>query len=170
LVGAIGRSNCSGQREISFLFEPKYLYSRARYIPPKTSQSLLNPDQTVWVFRNWKRHCYSIMQGGLLCASAREVVLGEVEFIVRNSGRERMLATGRKTVHAFAVAKLIERVHPHAVEQLIVRDGRALIYDANRFETFVNAESLEPITSAQILHLHASGAIYQAWPPSALAA
>ena len=58
--------------------------------------TMIDTTKPVRVFRNWKRGCYSIMQGGLVKASARAIRLHDVEFLVRESGRARMLRTNVK--------------------------------------------------------------------------
>lgn len=68
---------------------------------------LLDYSKPVKVYRNlnarhsWNR--YSIQQGGLVVAHADTIVLCDVSFVVNEAGRQRVLRTQRKNVHAFAV-------------------------------------------------------------------
>ena len=71
---------------------------------------MIDSSKPVRVFRNWKRGCYSVMQGGLVKASARAIRLRDVEFLVRATGRERMLKLQRKNVHAVGRGHMVNAV------------------------------------------------------------
>ena len=74
---------------------------------------MIDYDKPVRVFKNLTHGCYSILQNGKLKASARQVLLRDVEFKVRESGRQRMIREQRRNVHAFAVGHLVDYVHPN---------------------------------------------------------
>ncbi|MEM7250474.1 MAG: hypothetical protein AAF493_03575 [Pseudomonadota bacterium] len=131
---------------------------------------MIDVAKPVRVFRNWKHDCYSLMQGGLVRASASAVVMSQVQFVVRESGRQRMIARGSKTVHAYAVGYLQDHVHPEEQRALATIDGRALIYNGWRFEHFVDAESHAPVYEAERVLLGPDGVIYQSATLSAEAA
>lgn len=64
-----------------------------------------------YVYRNLMRRdgvWYSIMQRGVVVGHAREILLADVRFVVREGGRQRVLETGRKNVHAFAVGEIVD--------------------------------------------------------------
>ncbi len=66
----------------------------------------LKPGQTVKVYRNLNRPdgpWYSVMQGGRVIGHAKELHLAHVRFEVSEAGRQRVLATKRKNVHAFVL-------------------------------------------------------------------
>lgn len=121
---------------------------------------MIDPDRPVRVFRNWKHHCYSIMQGGVVRASARQVLLADVQFVVRESGRQRMIAEQRKNVHAYAVGRLVDHVHPHDTRDLQRLDGRPLTYDAYRDASFVDADDGSAVWQADSVLLHERGVTY----------
>lgn len=100
------------------------------------------------------------MQDGVLHASAREVLLADVEFLVRPSGRARMLREGRKNVHAYAVGRLVDWVHPDEARATEGLQGRGVFYDAHRFESFVDADSHQPVFQASDVRLHERGVTY----------
>lgn len=56
------------------------------------------------VYRNLNKSgvWYSIRQDGRVIAHAQTVVLINVKFVVGEAGRQRVLKTGRRNVHAFA--------------------------------------------------------------------
>ncbi len=132
-------------------------------------RAILNPDvlrqvidqtKPVRVFKNWKLGCYNIMQDGKLLASARQVRLSGVEFLVRESGRKRMLERGRRNVHAYAVGRLVDFVHPEEPRELGRMAGRGIVYHPYRFACFVDDETQNPITCADFAHFDESGVVY----------
>ena len=131
---------------------------------------MIDTSKPVRVFRNWKRGCYSIMQGGLVKASARSVRLHDVEFLVRSQGRARMLREQRKNVHAYAIGHLQDFVQAGGDRVMASLDGRSFLYDAYRFETFVDAEDLSPLLVASVVQFDDHGASYIAAPTFAKAA
>ncbi len=131
---------------------------------------MIDTSKPVRVFRNWKRGCYSIMQGGLVRASACSIRLRDVEFLVRAQGRERMLRLQRKNVHAYAIG-YIEDLVPVGDERIMASlDGRGIMYDAYRFDTFVDAEHLTPVLTASSVQFDDDGAAYLEAPKLAQAA
>lgn len=62
----------------------------------------------VWVYRNLRhgrksQPLYSVMQNGKVIKRVHRIMLRDVRFVVRESGRQRVLREKRKNVHAFAV-------------------------------------------------------------------
>lgn len=123
---------------------------------------MIDRTRPVRVFKNWQRGCYSIMQGGVVRASAREVRLHTVEFLVRASGRARMLKLKRRNVHAYAVGLLDDFVHPDQSQALPALDGRVAFYDPYRFDAFVDQQTLQPVFVAEQALLTDRGLIYLA--------
>ena len=101
------------------------------------------------------------MQDGVLHASARQVRLSDVEFRVRESGRQRMLRERRKNVHAYAVGHLVDWVHPDDTRDLATLDGRQVLYDAYRFPTFVDRDSHAPVLGSEDVRLDERGVTYR---------
>lgn len=130
-------------------------------VEDRDSPVTIDPNRPVRVFRNWKRDCWSILQDGVLRASAREVLLADVEFLVRPSGRARMLREGRKNIHAYAVGRLVDWVHPDDGRILSAPAGRSVFYDARRFASFVDGETHAPVHRAAVVHLHDGGVRYR---------
>lgn len=121
---------------------------------------MVDRSRPVRVFRNWKHNCYTIMQDGRACASAAQVRLAKIEFLVRQSGRERMLRGLPKNVHAYAVGYLVDHVHPAGERRLEPLSGRSVIYDPFRFNSFVDGDTHAAVTSAAHLQLDEHGAVY----------
>ena len=121
---------------------------------------MIDYDRPVRVFKNWKLGCYNIMQSGRLLASARQVRLTGVEFLVRESGRQRMLERGRRNVHAYAVGRLVDYVHTGESRSLERIPGRPVSYDPHACGSFVDDETQDPVAAAEIAHFDESGVVY----------
>ncbi len=121
---------------------------------------MIDAQRPVRVFRNWKRGCYSIMQDGRIHASASQVRLGDVQFVVRESGRQRMLREQSRNVHAYAVGVLVDYVHPDEDRRLAGLGGRAVHYDPRRCAAFVDSQTLAPVTVAESALLDEGGVTY----------
>lgn len=122
---------------------------------------MIDHDHRVHVFRNWKHNCYSIMQHGVVVASARQVRLGDVEFRVRETGRERMLKREKKNLHAYAIGRLLDFVHPTQDRDLESVEGRSVFYDPYRFAYFADRETQVLVPGADIVQLDERGVIYK---------
>lgn len=123
---------------------------------------MIDQDKPVRVFKNWKHGCYSIMQNGIVRASARQVRLTDVEFRVRESGRQRMVREQRRNIHAFAVGRLCDYVHPSETRALEDLGGRGVFYNPYQFDSFVDRETEAPVTAASIAQFDERGVIYKA--------
>ena len=121
---------------------------------------MIDHNKPVRVFKNWKLGCYNIMQSGKLLASAKQVRLSGVEFLVRSTGRKRMLESGRRNVHAYAVGQLVDYVHPKDPRTLDKIEGRGVSYHPYRYAWFVDNETQAPVTGAQVVQFEESGAVY----------
>jgi hypothetical protein len=121
---------------------------------------VLNLDKTVRVFRNLKYDCYTVMQRGRVVASARGVVLRDVELLVRESGRQRMIRERKRNVHAYAVGFLAGWIHADDEQPIEPYAGRAAFYDPYRFDTFVDVETLTPLARVSWLQLDDLGMVY----------
>ena len=121
---------------------------------------MIDLDKPVRVFRNLTHGCYSILQNGKLKASARQVLLSDVEFTVRESGRQRMLKENTRNVHAFAVGQLIDYVHAQDSRELELIVGRTVTYNPRQRGVFYDEQTLAPVTSAEVVHLGEEGVLY----------
>lgn len=72
----------------------------------------------VRIYRNLHKQCYSVQRKvegrWLVCWHAKTVILTGATFIVNQKGRERVLSTGHKNVHAYIygehVASMVDGV------------------------------------------------------------
>lgn len=61
----------------------------------------LTKDIPVEVYRNLHRGGYSVRQNGRVIGHTNELILMDAEFVVQEGGRQRVLRTGVKNVHAW---------------------------------------------------------------------
>ena len=55
----------------------------------------------VEVYKNLRKQCFSIRQKGKVIGYALVLAMSNVEFVVQQGGRKRVLESGQKNVHAF---------------------------------------------------------------------
>lgn len=107
----------------------------------------------VFVYRNLRRNCFSVKalsgpEKGLVIAHRTNVWLKDVTFKVGKSGRERVLKTYQKNVHAGVVGTLL-------TEQPIVAvlDTGEAHYSPYDTDCFINKNTKAPLTSADYVNL-----------------
>ena len=124
---------------------------------------VVNPSRRTYVYRNLRRNCLSLMQQQLVVGHAQAVILTDVEFRVRPSGRQKVLEQKQKNVHAFAVGKLSVVSNQLLAEELFfasLRNGASPLttehcklitvsYNPYRFGYFFNVETLEPVITGK---------------------
>ena len=81
-----------------------------------------------------------------------------MEFLVRAPGRERMLRLRCKNVHAYAIGHLEDFVQTGDERVMVPLGGRASLYDAYRFETFVDMLDHTPLLAAGRVQFDDDGA------------
>ena len=121
---------------------------------------MIDYSKPVRVFVNPKRGCYSIMQDGRVKASAKQIRLRDAAFLVRESGRQRMLRENRRTVHAYVVGELIEFRHPGDDASLKRLAGRNARYNPYRYASFVDRDTEAPLSAAALVQLDETGVTY----------
>lgn len=96
----------------------------------------------VRVYYNLHKHCYSVQNTstGKIIAHVNKICLKDASFVVRASGREKVLKERRKNVHAFVVGiwqkssckKLNKRVryNPYIRGEFFTED-EAAVHEAN---------------------------------------
>ena len=99
----------------------------------------------VAVYWNLHKDCFSVQSReranyGLVVQHADEIVLQNVLPTVRERGRQRVLAEGRKNVHAFLVGEIVQEVgptrgrpkrlryNPHEMAAFQTETGEGVIY------------------------------------------
>lgn len=100
----------------------------------------------VQVYRNLHRACWSIRQDGLVKAYADVIHLTDTDFVVRDKGRERVLKSRTKEVHAW----LKGYIHPKPNSIRAFGDERwnRVTYNPYENQQFTLVKGSKPITKA----------------------
>ena len=115
----------------------------------------ISKHQLVKVYRNLNRPgvTYSIMDArtGLILGHSESVLLSGATFKVSEAGRQQVLRTGHKTVHAFVQGRY------EGTEQARVAMHDQVRYDPRKYKTFVRLPDLSPIHHARVAHVGEKG-------------
>jgi hypothetical protein len=97
---------------------------------------------------------YSVRQDGKVVAHAEFVKLREATFVVREAGRQRVLMTGRKNVHAWVRGYL----EPATSEWFAERGASRAKYNPREMSVFcTNTQMPLPVRRAARVHLDREG-------------
>jgi hypothetical protein len=96
----------------------------------------------VYVYWNLHRDLYSIREGNRVRRHTDHVHLQDVTFCVGEGGRQRVLATGQKNVHAGLRGEECSGISPR------IRGWRRISYDPYKFDHFVTVKDERPILHA----------------------
>ena len=99
------------------------------------------------VYFNLHKKCLSVQYKGLVVAHLDEIALSEVEFKVSEAGRQRVLKTKRKNVHAFLIGFVSDFRLFRGLE------GFPVSYNPYRYSSFVHRENETPVYSAGPVHV-----------------
>ena len=124
---------------------------------------------------NAKRFSIRALEGphkGRVIAHALDVVIDRPDFRVSEAGRQRVLSSGRKNVHAGIVGE-VQSIHiseerykstlPKSLNQTqadrVRKGGFRVVYDLRKHKTFMRIDHLGnrvPITNANQVYCHAN--------------
>jgi len=130
----------------------------------------------VEVYRNLRKNCWSVRNNtpGRVLWHCNEVVLKDVDLVVRPAGRAKVLQEQRKNVHAFAKGEILYTsvrnnttnymysMFPDFSTNVYGEKFMQILYDPYQYASFVIAESKEPIFKADVVHLNNKGEVYVA--------
>jgi hypothetical protein len=103
----------------------------------------------VMVYYNLHKHTFSIQYKGLVIAHADYVKLKNVEFRVRQGGKEKVRAEMSKNVHAFVIGDLVEFIAYPATDLPSASSSKSITYDPYKYDTFVYRDTEEPVMNAR---------------------
>jgi len=128
----------------------------------------------VRIYWNLHKACWSVQDYATrrVIGHATQVMVRDALFRVYDSGRERVLAEGKKNVHAFVVGELVGALWCGVADAITASgyhwtpdckalrltanaEGQGVTYNPRRFETFV--------TVADELPIHTAKAVYLTW-------
>lgn len=118
----------------------------------------IDTDKPVEVYRNLHKKLWSIRQDGKVCGHARQVYLKDAEFIVSESGRQRVIEEKRKNVHAYVKGYLTDVWAVRELEQRTCTPDECLPYQVATYNPylyakFVDKSSKQPIISAEFVDM-----------------
>lgn len=104
--------------------------------------SSIKPNQKCKVYFNLHKQCLSIQQNGIVVAHVEEISLTNVSFLVNKKGREKVVRTKSKFVHAFVSGYIsteekeefesIVKYNPYKADHFYYQDSLLPIYQADK--------------------------------------
>ncbi len=117
-------------------------------IPYKNRQ--LDPNRPVYVYRNLHKNCFSIRQRGIIVGHVDSLSLRNCSFIVNERGRQKVIKTHQKNVHAFVKGTL--NMDTTNLEEPVY-------YSPYHFSYFYRSKNAIPVCQAPLVNLR-NGRIY----------
>lgn len=99
----------------------------------------------VMVYYNLHKHTFSVSYGGKVIMHADFVKLKDVEFRVRQGGKEKVRDEKRKNVHAFVIGDLVDFCEFPCKSILPPDDGLIVTYNPYINDSFIIKDTEEPI-------------------------
>lgn len=95
--------------------------------------------QRVRVYWNLHKHTFSIQdtQSGLVIGHSKHVEIDDASFVVRQGGRQKVLETRRKNVHAFVVGTLLSATEEAQRDGGSLTELTELTYNPYKYDSFV---------------------------------
>jgi hypothetical protein len=103
----------------------------------------------VMVYYNLHKHTFSVSYMGKVILHADFVKLKDVEFRVRQGGKQKVRDEKRKNVHAFVIGDLEDYCEYPCSEIPTPPASEIVTYDPYRFDSFVVKTTDEPIYDAK---------------------
>jgi len=104
--------------------------------------------ERVKVYYNLHKHTFSVQKNGLVVLHADYIKLEDVEFKVRQGGREKVRQEKSKNVHAFVNGTLIDFCQYPCDDIPEEPVGDIITYNPYKYDTFVYRETEEPVIYA----------------------
>ena len=98
----------------------------------------------VEVYYNLHKHVFSVRHKGRVIAHTNAIQIKNAEYVVRKSGRQRVLKEGRKNVHAFVRGDMLEH-EGGAFDMSFSVLGDRVTYNPYKYKSFVYKDSEKPI-------------------------
>lgn len=107
----------------------------------------------VEVYFNLHKHTFSVRdcKTGRVFAHSNYVTIRDPKFVVRQSGRNKVLQERKKNVHAFVRGEL-EDLLCRGLDDLVetVTQGKPVTYNPYKYASFVYADTEQPIDKARM--------------------
>lgn len=102
----------------------------------------------VMAYYNLHKKTFSVTYQGRVIFYADYIKLRNVEFRVREGGKEKVRQEMRKNVHAFVIGDLIDYCEYPCENMPSETNDRVITYNPYKYDTFVNKETEEPVYNA----------------------
>jgi hypothetical protein len=103
----------------------------------------------VMVYYNLHKQTFSVTYDGKVILHADYVKLGDVEFRVRQGGKERVRQDKSKNVHAFVIGTLLDYCEYPCDNIPSSPSGKIVTYNPYKHNSFVYKGSEEPVYNAK---------------------
>ena len=103
----------------------------------------------VYVYFNLHKKCWSVRQAGKVVMHANRLCLKDVRYLVAEGGRNKVLQSGVKNVHAGLSGYLVKTV-PNIPEV-----SYDVTYNPFKYNSFVSVEKKRPIQHSDYAYLEA---------------
>ena len=106
-------------------------------------------DKKVMVYYNLHKHTFSVTYDNKVIMHADYVKLGNVEFRVRQGGKERVRQDNSKNVHAFVIGTLLDYCEYPCDDIPLSPSGKIVTYNPYKHNSFVYKGSEKPVYNAK---------------------
>lgn len=135
----------------------EYLFEHCREDDEESMRLSINESQfnnmflgkKVMVYYNLHKHTFSISYQGKVILHADYVKLEDVEFRVRQGGKEKVRNQKSKNVHAFVIGTLVEYCEYPCFELPEPPNDYVVTYNPYKYDSFINKDTKEPIYFAK---------------------
>lgn len=103
----------------------------------------------VMVYYNLHKHTFSVKLNDRVILHADYVKLGNVEFRVRQGGKEKVRSEKQKNVHAFVIGDLLDYCEFPCENIPNEPTDKVVTYNPYKYDSFVYKDSEEPIYNAK---------------------
>jgi hypothetical protein len=107
----------------------------------------------VMVYYNLHKHTFSVRSNNRVVIHADYVKLVDVEFKVRQGGRDKVLKDKQKNVHSFVIGVLVDYCS-HPCEDMPKEPNKNIVtYNPYKYNSFVMKDTEEPIYQAGVVKM-----------------
>ena len=107
----------------------------------------------VMVYYNLHKHTFSVKNKKRVILHADYVKLGDVEFRVREGGKEKVRSDKQKNVHAFVIGNLLDYCEYPCENIPTEPNSNIVTYNPYKFDSFVYKETEKPIYNAKEIEM-----------------
>jgi type II secretory pathway component GspD/PulD (secretin) len=107
----------------------------------------------VMVYYNLHKHTFSVRSNNRVVIHADYVKLVDVEFKVRQGGREKVVQEKQKNVHSFVIGTLVDYCNYPCKDMPTEPNNNIVTYNPYKYNSFVMKDTEEPIYQASVVKM-----------------